>query len=280
MEILKEITKDVFEHYVPAAKMPDRNTSIFERMQNAIQSAYTNLLHHVISQQWEELIDENEKLKDLCVHSVCLDAFVQTIRSLDLVLTATGFGIVSTNSMVPASKVRVDALVEEVRCESILIRSSIVKLMTLVPEWGLSPQAEECIPTLFYRPLSLKQAGLPFTYDNWTRACGIAVEVQKFLSSEISPEYMEELIVKTRTASLDNADIIVINKCNIFTADFIRTYDPTAVHLPNKKQAAFIVEQLESYIDSYPTYRKSRLYAKRHADKYNNRREDSTFFFM
>ena len=41
-----------------------------------------------------------------------------------------------------------------------------------------------------------------------------------------------------------------------------------------------VVHQLECYRDSYPAYTGSTLYARRHAERYQNKKEDPTFFFM
>lgn len=54
---------------------------------------------------------ENE-IRQLACQIVAADAFRHAIPSLDLVLTANGFGIVNTNNIAPASSDRVKALVE------------------------------------------------------------------------------------------------------------------------------------------------------------------------
>ena len=41
---------------------------------------------------------------------ICLDAFLNVFRQLDLVLTPTGFGVVANSTTSPASRQRVDAL--------------------------------------------------------------------------------------------------------------------------------------------------------------------------
>lgn len=279
MEILKEITKEVFEQHVPVAKMPERNTSVFNRMELLLQTAYVMMIKTLVSPECESALGEGE-LKDLAIRVVCLDAFVRAVRSLDLVLTATGFGIVSTESTAPASRARVDALAEEMAVEELYTVDLIVQELVKLEGWGDTEQAKRRIPTLFYRPVFLKMwATMPLTSQNWQVACGRAASADTFLREEISEEYMDELLAKTRTATLDNADIIVIDKCNGFTGDFVSNYE-LSKGMPNKMMLRSIMEQLESYPGSYPTYVQSRLYAKRHAEKFQNRKEDPTFFFV
>ena len=280
MEILREITKEVFESNVPAAKMPERNSSVYERMKLALQTAYTVMIKTLVSPECENALDESEELKALAIRCVCLDAFVRTCHSLDLVLTATGFGIVSTESTQPASRARVEALIEEMTVEEQLTIDLMLQLLVKTTGWGLTEQAQLRIPTLFYRPEFLKMwATMPLTSQNWQLARGRAASADAFLRSEISEEYMDELLLKLRTATLGSADIIVMDKCNRFTGDFLSNYE-LSKGMPNKQMLRDIMEQVESYPESYPTYVSSRLYAKRHAERFKNKKDDSTFFFM
>lgn len=280
MDIKQVVTKEVFETYVPAAKMPERNSSVYNRLQQQFVAAYAMVIRTLVSPQCEAVLDTNDRLKNLAIPLVCIGAFVRTCRSLDLVLTATGFGIVSTESTAPASKSRVDALVEELSLKELdLIDEMIQELMT-VEGWGQTEQAQMRVATFFYRPQQLRSmTTLKFTTDNWQLALGRATTASALLRNEISDEYMDELLQKTRTASLDNADLIVVGKCLAFMADFISMYDLRG-GMPNELLLQQVVQQLECYSESYPTYVSSRLYAKRHAERYQNKREDPTFFFM
>lgn len=279
MDILREITKEVFERNVPAAKMPERNNSVFERMLGMLQTSYTMMIKTLVSPDCENALDR-EELKTLAIRYVCLDAFVRTCRSLDLVLTATGFGIVSTESTAPASRARVEALIEEMAVEELLTVDRMLQLLVKTDGWGRTEQAQFRIPTLFYRPVYMKMwATMPLTSQNWQLARGRAASADAFLRSEISEEYMDELLLKVRTGTLENADVIVMDKCNHFTGDFVSSYE-LSMGMPNKKLLRSIMEQVESYAESYPTYVSSRLYAKRHAERFRNRKDDPTFFFM
>lgn len=278
MEILNEITKEVFEREIPAAKMPERNTSVYERMKGMILQAYDTAVIRIVSPECEGLLESCDSLKKLFIRRVCLDAFIRTCRSLDLVLTATGFGIVSTDSTAPASRARVDALVEELTVEKISATGRMVTMLTSMPGWGETEQAKNVINTLFYSPDHLMMfTSLPLTLQNWIMATGRAAQADTLLRKEISEEYMDELLQKTRTATLANADHIIVQKCRLFIADYISQNNQPC---PNKVLLQQIMEQMESYPDFYPTYKSSRIYQKRHGEKYRNQKEDPTFFFM
>ena len=53
-----------------------------------------------------------EQMNDMACKIVASDAFLRAIPSLDLVLTPNGFGVVSNSTIAPASKERVERLVE------------------------------------------------------------------------------------------------------------------------------------------------------------------------
>ena len=278
MDTTTEITKEVFETYVPAAKMPERNTSVFERLQAAFETAYRMMIHTLVSPQCEAAVD-SAPLKALAVPLVCIDAFVRTARSLDLVLTATGFGIVSTDSTAPASRARVDALLEDLSLQELDLIDEMIQILMTVEGWGTTEQAQARVATFFYRPQQLQLAAMQLTTANWYLSRGRAVTASAFLRSEISDEYMDELLSKLRSASLENADIIIVRKSTEFIADFLSNYDRSK-GVPNKLMLRNIVHQLECYRNDYPTYCNSKLYAARHAERYQNKKEDPTFFFM
>ncbi|MBR1789503.1 MAG: hypothetical protein IJ762_10010 [Bacteroidaceae bacterium] len=280
MEIQNEITKEVFERHVPAAKRPKDQTGIFDRLPQFFSTAYAYLLKNLLGEEKETLLGENSVLKEHCIHLVCLNAFERAVRSLDLVLTGTGFGVVSTESTAPASRARVDALLDDVICDEYRTMETITDILIKVEGWGASSQAQKRISVLFYRPsLMVGLSSLRMTAENWSKARSRAVTADALLRAEISEEYMDELLVKTRTASLGSADIVIVEKCNYFTADFISNYELShGSH--NHTMLRSMVEQLESSPDSYPTYRNSRLYRKRHAERFQNQKEDPTFFFM
>lgn len=280
MNLETEITKAVFETYVPVAKMPDRNTSVFGRLQASIATAYAMMIRTIVSPQCEAALDTNERLKSLAIPLICIDAFVRTCRSLDLVLTATGFGIVSTESTAPASKTRVDALIEELSLQELDLIDEMIQELIRVQGWGTTEQAQMRIPTFFYRPQQLKTlCGMVLTTQTWQHAKGCAVTATALLRNEISDEYMDELLEKLRTGSTNNADVIIIDKCLRFMADFNSNYELTK-GCPNETMLRQIVHQLECYRTSYPTYCNSTLYARRHAEGYQNKKKDPTFFFM
>lgn len=168
MELKSEITKETFEKYVPVAKTAERNVSVFSRMESFFHAQYQYLCQEVIGPAFVQTAEDNAVLKVEMLRYICISAFVSAARSLDLVLTGTGFGIVSTESMVPASAKRVDELIADLRLQSILAVERIVEGLISIEGWGTTDRAHAMIQTVFYRPEMMRQrCTMPLTASNW-----------------------------------------------------------------------------------------------------------------
>ena len=277
MAILQVITKQVFEQHVPAARMPERNTSVFDHLSMAFKSVYYLLLANVIGQEFEQQVESDGDLKELCVRWVCLEGFARSCRSLDITLTATGFGIVSTESMAPASRQRVDSLIEEVSVDALMTKDKIIDKMRSVTGWGLTRHAFYNIRTLFYQPWQLVNTSMKLTTQNWQTALARAVTADAIVRNEISTELMEELLKHVRTNALNAAETIMADKIMAFFCDYMSQNEPPK---PNRHILSLILQYLESNSTLFPAYEGSTLYAKRHAERYENKKDDPTYFFM
>lgn len=283
MEIQTELTKQVFEKYVPAAKMPDRNESVYNRLKEQFLLSYGRLVGTVIGQDFADAFEADEACMAQVLRYVAIDAFVAQARSLDLVLTGTGFGIVSTESTAPASQQRVDALLAQERLELLSVRALIVSSLREVSGWADTMLAASQIACLLWHPESVwPYVTIRPSVENWQVVTGRLMEAENAIRRYgTGDEYMDELIVKTRRKSLSDADIAVADRCKRFMLDFVNRYVPDKpVQYINRALMDAIVEQLESEPDSYPAYVNSRIYKGRHSEQYKNKREDPTFFFM
>lgn len=91
-----KISRTDFESAVPAAKM--KNDSVFLMLLSKFETAYVDLVQEMLGSVGEDaaLGSENTMLLLLAKTMVCQRTFIDNFRSLDVVLTATGFGVVST----------------------------------------------------------------------------------------------------------------------------------------------------------------------------------------
>lgn len=99
------ILKEDFERSLPVGA--SANEEVFAAVYPAIEAGLNNYYEMLLGEpgaQRVESTDESEPLKYYFKMLVCVDAFLSVFRQLDLVLTSTGFGIVSNDTISPASK--------------------------------------------------------------------------------------------------------------------------------------------------------------------------------
>lgn len=84
----------------------------------------------------EDFLSDQDNLR--AVRIVALKAFADAIPSLDIVVTPTGFGVVSTDAIAPASKERIDRLVNSLRNEINSELKLLIDCCHLYPKWRSS----------------------------------------------------------------------------------------------------------------------------------------------
>ena len=119
------------------------------------------------------------------------DAFLRAVPSLDLVLTPNGFGIVSNNTIAPASKDRVDRLLSSLESNRDYAIEQLLHELLQQPEWKETPQGRYFLSTLYQTPLSLpaelrKQHALDVFQQTHAQLVLIEAELaEKFISREV-----------------------------------------------------------------------------------------------
>ena len=282
MEILTKLTKTVFEEYVPAAKMPERNDSVYNRLKTQFQLSYDWLVENIIGAGFRDAFEADEEAQKMILHFVAVDAFVRKARSLDLVLTATGFGIVSTESTAPASQQRVDSLLGQLRLEDIETGFAIVAALLPLNGWADSPNAINRVDSLLWNPADVWPGViLPPSFENWVTLQGRIMQAENIVRQKaIGDDCWEYLIDAMRHGTMTTVDHGLASAAIRFTLDYVNRYDETKVYQPiNQHLLDGVTKVVEANADALTAYKDSDLYAARHKERYENKREDPTFFF-
>ena len=108
-----EITKEDFENAILVAT--SSQSEVFDSVEPHFVEVYERLQQQFLGYAGEAALESNERLTSAVIRAVCLGAFLEVVRHLDLVLTPTGFGVVANSEVSPASAARVEALVEQCR---------------------------------------------------------------------------------------------------------------------------------------------------------------------
>ena len=271
-----KISRADFEAAVPAAKT--KNDSVFLMLQSKFETAYVDLVQDMLGSVGEAAVlsADNGQLQLLAKAMVCQNAFIDSFRSLDVVLTATGFGVVSTQDLTPASKARVDALLAQCETEALRTRDRLLTCLFSVEGWGAQMQRRTSVPTLFYRFSFLSTlAGKPHpTAADWQQALPLAQEADAFVRLHIGDELMDLLLTQLTTASLSEKNQNAVGMVNRIVGFHI-----AGIKAAEKEHLRRLVDMLESDLESFPAYADSRAYQSRHHQGYENRKESSAFFF-
>lgn len=275
-----EITKSDFESAVPAAREP--KGKIFEVMTDAISAKVDVIGNYILGEPGTQLVENGEgaladRLREGTKRLACVGAFLDEMRGLDLVLTATGFGVVSTQDTAPASKMRVDALDGDLRRKERMLRSSLVSDLFSVEGWSSTPQRRCNVETLFYSFNLLQTfAGISRPKpDDWDINVPAMLKADSLLRTYIGNAYMEELLTQLTSHKVTEGNFSVIVLCQRFIGASI------AQDMRLRSEIYMrLINHLEDNLQLYSTYAGSEAYRLNHFKPYENHAEDSAFHFV
>lgn len=274
-------TKDI-EKVMPFVGV--MNEKSMGRLMEAIVRQHKLLVESTLGTAVDESItvdddsDIAEEVRCVCI----LMAFLGQIRSRDLILTDTGFGIVSNQNVAPASQARVDALKDELEQSADAHLERLILLLRTVGGWGNTDQAKKCIPTLFWRPSMLmddmmgKKLGYPdHTFRLLESAQPEINAAVLFLKKHLSDAFWEELMAFERHPS----DNIYLSRAVACCREFIRA----KVHRGPMVKADSYYEELinfvEGNLEQFSTYANSKAYQLNHHEPYENEAHHPGYFF-
>ena len=275
MEITVKINKPDFDLAIPAAK--ESKGTIFAKLEKKINETIVDIGEDILGEVGIHFVNDNpESVAAWAVKVLAsVDVFLREMRGLDLVLTETGFGVVSTNNTAPASKMRVDALDGELRVKWLRAHDELLKQCFKMEGWY--QQGLVVIDTLFCFFEFMRQfVGLqaPISKD-WENAATTILDTDRWLREKISDEFMDELIGKLATNSLSGKDRGVVHQIRRIIGVAIQGNKGTAYEYFRR-----LMNTLEGDLGYFSTYANSSAYECNHFEPYENKQEDSTFHFI
>lgn len=269
-----EITKIEFEKIVSVAT--SSHVEVYEKVEphftSTLDECRAGVLGDVGTSAFEG--EGNENLKKAVKKWVCLQAFLSVFRQLDLVLTPTGFGVVSTQQMAPASKQRVDALIGHLRDSVLIADGQLLEELCKVQGWGNTPQALEHIDNLFYDFRMLqKMTGPAVSHLDWQAAQRLICEADEALRLKLSGQYMDELLNHVRCNTVNADDNTVIFLCRHIINLWIAG-DQEAVKLKMRR----LLNMLDADLEKYTIYAEHG-YPVNHHEAFQNTKDAPAYIF-
>ena len=198
------------------------------------------------------------------------DAFLRAVPSLDLVLTPNGFGIVSNNTIAPASKDRVDRLIGSVETNRDFAIEQLLHELLQSPDWKETAQGQYFLATLYQTPLSLPRElhrGKAWDYFQQTHAQIVLIE------QELAEQYISREVYARLRNDIDNPDFADLVK----PLQAIELQLLTGKPLPYKQLIA-----LTDYIrksERYPEWQTSETAELFHNHSFNNQKSAAGYWW-
>lgn len=269
-----KIDREFFEKAIYTATF--KTSEVFEGISSLIERTQTEFISGIIpsTMDTDTLPDD---VQEIIKRYICFKAYCDAIPMLDLVMTSTGFGVVSNQNVAPASKDRVEALRKSMEQLSDSSFDEVINsLINNVPLWRSSAPALRLVNSLFFTAHQLKDyAGQPYAYRSDLRSARPAIsESEMLIEKRISTDLMKHLVDKTRTNDPSDKEIEVIHMIRSAIGAFI-----------SKNVRAFrtksddVVNFLENNISDFPAYQNSQAYRVKHMERYQNAQDDTCYFF-
>lgn len=266
-----EITKEQFEQVVTAAATPTEG--IFESMTFYFEQAFLRLTRELLGDEMANDLSKVPGLEDTVRSFVCLNAFYNAIPHLDLILTSSGFGIVSNQNIAPASADRVQRLRDTVLDASGQCYDDCMFIL-MGTDWADTPQAHANIFSLIFCIHSLEEVGItPATRSKLMQIRGDLLKCNDIIERIISPELHRSLLDGIRRKDIKASGLLLIDLCRRLMSAVLTGKTPDRFI---KDQ---IIEFLRTHLDEFPDYRNSSVYAALNVKPYENRQEDTCYFF-
>ena len=293
-----EIDKNTFERVVPAFKTP--TGEVFKKVERFVTDA---------AAEWDSVMVEGAKLSAVMEEklkvAICSRAAYNAVPHLDLVLTPTGFGIVSNQNTAPASKERVGALREQLRMDASRMEDDVMEYLAwqnlmvdrqmrvrnllwtarLMDRYGIRP-SDNVLERLFQRNV-LWQSPYFYGYGARTKDLRRVYEEEKQeltsalhdanarLMDVISPELNEALIAFQYGGVKPDDTILyamLLEKARYLLAAYVML-QPTA-YLERQ-----LLDFLMKHAAEIPEFYNSRTYEAYKVKSYENGKEDACYFF-
>lgn len=283
----KIITNDaMLREYIPnVLATVDGEIPLFDKLSPYLDVAESWLIENVTGQTvLDKIADGDRDTRFVNVAMVIVShAFAMAVPSLDLVLTPNGFGVVSSNNVAPASKERVERLINSLHVIKSQCLTSLLPMLRTDVDWHNSEQCRWLAKSIIQDlNLATKYGNKNGPYENCdTNRWGVFLTLrqkaydkeQEIANGWISPQLMARLCKCEATASYSNEirSLISLVKgvvCTAFNTGVL-----------NRKLLDDAVTYIRAFPDLFPEWHNSET-AKLFAPPiFENEKKSGGYFF-
>lgn len=273
------IYKEDFERALPVGV--SAHDEVFESVMPAIDSTLDRYCSNMLGEAGIKLVtetDEESALKFYFKKLVCIDAFLSVLRQLDLVLTPTGFGIVSNDNVSPASKQRVDALEGSLRTALCMARAVMVDRLRSA-EWGTTNEAKVYIRYVytehyfFFSP----KASPARSHTDWQNMQNTINYADEQLRLRFGDEQMDDILDALRCNDLHR--MIAYAGAMQLMCDFTDRWATMGAAAKDSPLFRRLEREIEGDAGTFALYHGSSAYKAAHVPVFENKKDSTAFVF-
>lgn len=269
-----EITQERFEEIVYAATSSRSN--IYEAVLPYMEQAETTLGGTLLQEGWKAVLT-NGTLRRHCEVVVCTGGFLLAMRHLDLVLTESGFGVVSNDHVAPASSERVRQLEESLRRAQDRAYCDVLANLVSVSGWGDHPETWYIIrQPIYHIEMAERMIGESnISAERWAEVQRGLYDAFYKVGIGTGDEILNELLSAVRKGSEREIQKEALFHVRNTMVIIFKDADARIV----KQAMRNIVDWFDGHKEVFPAYTEGSVYKARNAEKYDNSGHKKAFFF-
>lgn len=273
------ITKDDFERALPVGvSAHDSVYGSIEAQLAATEYAMRGRLLGVAGMAYMEGQGEESMLMACYKSLVCLEAFLASLRQLDLVLTPTGFGVVSNDNLAPASKQRVDALEAQLRTQYCKVLAMTLNLLRS-ENWGATAQARHFIEHLYDEYAYFFDTHKGASSTDWQAYQSVIEDAEEMLRTKMGDAQMDDMLDAFRRGDTNRLEpyreviALVVRFTDTWAAKGVAT-----LKQPVFRRMMRILDD-DGNKEYFKLYRESASYKANHYEPYRNTKDSAGYVF-
>lgn len=224
---------------------------------------------------------EGHQMKASLNTLISLIAYHNAIPFVDLLQTNTGFAVVNSTNLAPASKERVERLIAW--CDNLIFETTdlLIRQFMALPaalvEWTKFADFKTLTSCIFISGIDfanfVKVEGEP-RKAYMARRNDLLAWQSIILQNLISADYLTQLVAEIRTNTFTTGSESIIHQAKMILAKLVAGDEESAQKLLNT-----LSNVLDLNLTTYTAYAASDEYALKISPKYVNKATDTTFFF-
>lgn len=260
--------------------------SLFDKLSIAFDMTESWVIKDFLGQNLFDSVcsmDSNAPVRIYTCQVVVSDAFCTMIPMMDLVLTPNGFGIVNNSNVAPASRERVDKLIEAVEMERDKAIHLLLNVLPFFPEWLNTEQCARFSSTMFHSLDVVDMVGI--RYPRWRKFIELSpvitsieeIMINLFFGQEQMDTFRKEAMSPSSTSSVMKT---VIRSIRAAEVQMLKAHlSATALPCSPPTSLIEIVNIIRQHPEVFTEWHSSKIKELFSPKLYENNRKDKGYWF-